>query len=129
MHNPSRRCVAKFIADQLAAGESPRRVAKVLAAYLTETNQKRLAGLLLRDIRSALLHQHRHLAAGVTSARKLDPQILTDLRTMLLKETNAKTAEIVERVKPSLIGGIIVRTPDAEMDASLRAKLQKLRAI
>lgn len=129
MHNPSRRQVAKFIAQQLANGESPARVAKVLAAYLSENNQTRNWELLLRDIETALLNEHKFLAADVISARKLSAESLDNLREMLLKETGAKKVEIIPEIDEKLVGGVIVRTPEAEMDASLRAKLTKLRAI
>ena len=129
MTPPSRRRVARFIADSLANGESAKSVAKVLAAYLVDSRQTRLMGLLLRDIESALLYRHKHLAADVVSSRKLDSQTIDDLRKMLVRETSADTAEILEQVDPTLIGGVIVRTPDSEMDASLKTKLQKLRAI
>jgi len=85
--------------------------------------------LLLRDIESALLYRHKHLAADVVSSRRLDSRTLADLRDMLVRETSADTAEVLEQVDPTLIGGVIVRTPDSEMDASLKTKLQKLRAI
>jgi F-type H+-transporting ATPase subunit delta len=129
MQGMSRRRVAIFIADQLAKGESPQRVAKVLAAYLVENKRIRDAGLLLRDIETALLRRHNHLVADVTSARKLSSEMLAGLREMLVRETDADTAEIVEQIDADLIGGMIVRTPDAEMDTSLRTKLTRLKAI
>ena len=129
MQGLSRRRIAKFVADQMASGESTARVAKVLAAYLVENRATRLADILLRDIESALLDRHQHLAADVVSSRKLDAQTLGYLRAMLVRETSAQTAEILEQVDPSLIGGVIIRTPDSEMDASLKTKLMKLRAI
>ena len=48
---------------------------------------------------------------------------------MLKLETGAKTVELSERIDGDLLGGVIVRTPEAEMDASLKKKLTRLRAI
>jgi len=129
MQNPSRRQVAKYLAEKLAAGESPKRIAKILAAWLTESKQTRTAELILRDIESALFHDYKFLVANVVSARKLSRESLRNLREMLLIETDAKTAEIIEQIDSKLIGGVVIRTPESEMDASSHTKLQKLRTI
>jgi F0F1-type ATP synthase delta subunit len=129
MHNPSRRRVAKFIADQLADGEPVSRIARVLAAWLCESKQSRNWELVLRDIETALLRDHKYLAADVISARKLSAETIDDLRKMLIRETDAKTVEILSEIDEKLVGGVIVRTPESEMDSTLLAKLRKLRAI
>jgi F0F1-type ATP synthase delta subunit len=129
MHNPSRRRVAKFIARELANGESTARVAKILAAYLYENRELRNWELLLRDIETSLLNDHKYLAAEVLSARKLSHETIDNLREMLMKETGAKKIEILPETDENLIGGVVIRTPESEMDSSLRAKLTKLRAI
>ena len=129
MPSLSRRNVAVFIADQLARGEDPAHVAKILAAYLVSNRQTRSANLLLRDIESALLKNHGHLCSDVVSAHELSSQMRIELAEMLKRETGAKTAELIETTDESLIGGMIVRTPELELDASLRTKLTKLRAI
>ena len=129
MPNPSRRQVAKFVAEQLANGEPTTRVARVLAAWLHDTKQSRNWELMLRDIETALLRDHEFLAADVVSARALSRETLRDLREMLAAATGAKTVEILPQIDADLIGGVVVRTPESEMDASLRAKLTRLRAI
>jgi F-type H+-transporting ATPase subunit delta len=125
----SRRNVAIFVANQLAHGESPAHVARVLAAYLVSNKQARLIDLLLRDIETALLRNHGHLCADVVSARKLSSETRVELARMLQHKTSAKTTELIETIDESLIGGMVVRTPEAELDASLATKLRKLRAI
>lgn len=125
----SRRRVAQFVADQLAAGESVARVARVLAAWLVDSRQTRTIEMLLLDIESELLRRHGHLTADVVSARELSADTRTNLINELKKLTSAKTVEILPKTDSSLLGGMIVRTPDAEMDASLRTKLSKLRAV
>ncbi|MDR0956013.1 MAG: F0F1 ATP synthase subunit delta [Candidatus Nomurabacteria bacterium] len=129
MNSLSRRRVATFVADELANGESVRRLAKVLAAYLAETHQTRAAALLILDIESALLERHHHLAADVVSAREISAELRGGLIKKLKLATRAETVELLEEIDPGLIGGVIVRTPDAELDASIRRKLIKLRQI
>lgn len=129
MNGASRRRIAKFIAARLVAGESPQRIAKVLAAYLVSARQVRQAELVIRDIETELMNHHSHLSVDVTSARKLTREAKTALITMLQAETGAATVELVENVDTDLLGGVVVRTPEAEMDTSLRKKLTRLKAI
>lgn len=129
MSSQSRRQVAKFIARQLHEGESSQRIAKVLAAYLVEAKQQRQADLLLRDIRTELLESYNHLSADVISARKLTDETRESVMKLLRAETGAKNIELTESVDADLIGGVIIQAPEAELDASLKSKLTKLRAM
>lgn len=129
MNPTSRRLVAKFIARQLANGESPARVAKVLAAYLVSNRQTRQCELIIRDIETELLDKYGHLSARVSSARKLDDAARKKMIAVLKTYTGAQTVELDETVDQNLLGGVIVSTPEAEMDASLRKKITRLKAI
>jgi ATP synthase F1 delta subunit len=125
----SRHKIAEFLADRLAAGESPRRVAKILAAYLIDTRTTRQAELILREITAALADKHGHLAVEVTAARRLNDETRQAIATLVKANSNARKVELIESVDPDLIGGAIVRTPDAEMDNSVRGGLRKLGAV
>ena len=129
MNSTSRRRIAKFIAAQLVAGESPKRIARVLAAYLSSNHQMRQSNLIIRDIETELVKNYQHLSVDITSARALTTETRDVLVDMLKAETGAKTVELSERVDGDLLGGVIVRTPEAEMDASLKKKLTRLRAV
>ncbi len=125
----SRRRVAKFIAKQLAGGESVSRISKILAAYLVDNKQRRQVDLFLRDIETELANEYGHLAADVTAARKLTSETKRALAEMLQRETGAKNVELIEDIDPELLGGVVVKTPEAELDASLKTKLTRLKAI
>jgi len=129
MQNQSRRRVAKYIAGRLAGGESPQRIAKILAAYLVMSKQTRLTDLVLRDIETEILRDHGHLVTKVISARKLSNETRAELIKMLRREVNAKTVELLETIDENLIGGIVIHTPEAELDASLKTRLTRLKAI
>jgi F-type H+-transporting ATPase subunit delta len=64
--------------------------------------------------------------ASVTSAVAADPALLERLRAALEKATG-KTIALEERVDPRLLGGVVVRTGDLVMDASLKTRLATLR--
>lgn len=129
MNSISRRRVAKFIAKQLANGESVSRTAKVLAAYLVDNKQKRQLNLFVRDIETELANEYGHLAADITAARKLTTETKRALSEMLQRETGVKSVELIETIDPQLIGGVVVKTPEAELDTSLKTKLTRLKAI
>lgn len=126
---PSRRKIAQFLADALANGESPKRVAKVLISYLAESKQLRMVELYMRDIQTELANRHGHVAAEVISARKLSSDVRQNLIKLVRDETDAKTVELMETIDEELIGGVLLRTPDAEMDNSVAKTLTKLRSI
>ena len=62
----------------------------------------------------------------LTTAQPLDAQLLEQIRTMLAEQTGY-TIEINEVVQPDLIGGIIVKMDDYYFDASVLARINKLK--
>lgn len=64
--------------------------------------------------------------ATVTTAVPADPSLMERL-TAALEKATGKTIALEERVDPRLLGGIVVRTGDLVMDASLKTRLAKLR--
>lgn len=76
----------------------------------------------------ALLRAHRGISlAEVRSALPLDERDRADLAAKLTELTGTKI-EMNEVVDESLIGGIAVRIGDQLYDASVRSRLERLRA-
>ena len=125
----SRRRVITVLVDMLEAGETSQRVAQVLAAYLVENRQVRNLDLYIRDIELMVTERFGIATAYVTSAKELSEKAKTQVERLVKAASGAKKVEMVERKDPSLIGGIVVRTADAELDGSVRTKLRKLRSI
>ena len=126
----SRRILARTITAKLLA--EPTRTqhwVKVLAAYLIEAHRIDEADLLVNDIEHELYEQSGHLVARVTSARPLSETVRESLKHMLREQTDASKVTLTEMVDPSLLGGVVARTPDAELDASVRTKLNRLATI
>jgi F0F1-type ATP synthase delta subunit len=124
----SRTKIANLLADRLAAGQSSRTVVRTLAAYLIDTRTTREVELYLRDIMAALYTRHGHLAVDVMSACELSDAARTEIKRMVHGD-GVRRVELVESIDADLIGGVIVRTPNGEMDSSVRNGLRKLRAI
>jgi F0F1-type ATP synthase delta subunit len=127
----SRRVIARYIAGALASGDKSRRIAKILACYLIENHIERQADLFIRDIMNEFATNYGHLAIEITSARDLADATRREIITMVKAQAAAppQTVEVVETIAPEIIGGVIVRTPDSEMDNSVRRGLERLRAI
>lgn len=126
----SRRVLARTIAVKLLS-EPARRShwLKITAAYLIENNLAEDVDLMVNDIAHELYEQSGHLLVDVTSARKLSDSIKSELKQTLQASTKAKKVELVEHVDPDLLGGLIARTPDAVIDASVRTQLKQLASL
>jgi F-type H+-transporting ATPase subunit delta len=126
----SRRILARTIASKLLAEPSQRKHwLQVTAAYLMEQNRAEDIDLILNDIAHELHVQSGHLLVDVTSARRLSDAVRDDLKHTLQAATGAKKVELAEHVDPDLLGGLIARTPDAALDASVRTKLKQLASL
>lgn len=125
----SRRLVINSLIDMLESGHSEQEVAKTLAAYLIDTRQTRDTELYLRDLELATENRFGRTMAYVTSARKLTPKTRKAVEALLKSARKTKEVEMVEAIDRDLLGGIVIKTADAELDGSVRTKLRKLRSI
>lgn len=122
----SRRKLAGNAAARLAGGESKKTVLRDLAAYLIDSGRKKEASLIVRDIEAMLVNAG--IAIGtVVSARPLSKAALATIEEFI-KQSNTKVKDVVlrEQVDESLIGGVRLELPGSQLDASVKAKLEKL---
>lgn len=126
----SRRAIARVIAAKLLT-EPARRShwLRATAAYLVEHTMAHTADLLMNDIAHEIFVQSGKLFVDVTSARPLTVSVREDLARMLQEATQAKQITLSEHVDPSLIGGVVAQTPSAQLDLSVRTRLQQLATI
>lgn len=126
----SRRVLARTIASKLLSEPDRRKHwLQVTAAYLMDHGMDEDVDLVLNDIAHELHVQAGHLVVDVTSARKLSDSTREELVRMLKEAVGAKHVEITEKINPELLGGLIARTPDAVIDASVRTKLKQLASL
>ena len=126
----SRRIIARSIAAKLLA--EPHRQKhwmKVLAAYLLEQRAAEDADLMINDVAREVHLQSGRLYASVSSAHELSEHARTQLKHLLAEATGAQHVELDAHLDKSLLGGFIVRTPDQQLDASVRSKLKRLASI
>lgn len=126
----SRRVIARTVAAKLLTEPSRQsHWIKVTAAYLIDQGMGDDVDLMVNDIAHELYEQSGHLLVDVTSARKLTDAIRSDLAKTLKETTGASRVELAEHIDPTLLGGLIARTPDQELDASVRTKLKQLASL
>ena len=119
----SRRKIASYAANQLIANNSS--VLNEVAAFLVQANRTRETDLIAHDIESALAHRGV-VVVTVTSAQPLTEQARKDVIATMKQHHDGATVHIKEKLDPTLLGGVIIKTPTEEMDASIRSALLKL---
>lgn len=119
----SRRKLAAYAAEQLVSGKKAGAVIKEVAAFLIDTKRTREAELLVRDIEAALA-ERGVVIADITSAFPLSDAVRADVKKLI------GNGELVLReiVDPSVLGGIRLATPGKRLDATLKRKIQALKA-
>ncbi len=126
----SRRAVAKTIAAKITAEPEKRAEwLKLGAAYLVERGQANRAEQLAKDVAHELLVQNGQLLASVTSARGLDQATLNTIAAYLREETGAREVALDVTIDPSILSGVVVTTPDHELNVSARSYLRRLASL
>jgi F-type H+-transporting ATPase subunit delta len=115
----------KDVVRKVFGSELPPQLVHFLLITIDKRRQR-----LLRDIAreyAALLDEHEGRAhVEVTLARPMD-DATRDLLASRLTELLGKRAIPHIRLKPAILGGVIVRTGDTIYDGSLRTKLDGMR--
>jgi F0F1-type ATP synthase delta subunit len=126
----SRRVLARVIAEKLIAEpKNAKHWIQATAAYLLEHGLAEDADLLMNDVARELFAQDGRLMVHVASARPLSETIRAELKNHLREVTNAKHVEMSESIDPTLLGGLVAKTPDGELDLSVRRRLRQLALI
>jgi F-type H+-transporting ATPase subunit delta len=93
---------------------------------LIERRREPLVGEVQQAWRALLDARANRRSATVTTAMPADPGTVEAIRRALERATGQEIV-LEERVDASLLGGLVVRTGDLSMDASLRSRLDALR--
>jgi F0F1-type ATP synthase delta subunit len=122
-----RRRLAREVVRMLI--EQPDRRAEIvqqLAAYLIENKQASQSDLLSQDISDELYVQQKHLSVQVDYVFEPSQTTKEAIMALLREATGAKSIDLYTRPNPDLLGGIVLRTPRQELDASVRRKLNSI---
>jgi ATP synthase F1 delta subunit len=123
----SRRVIARTVAAKiLAQPDRQSHWLKATAAYLIEQHMADDVELIITDIAHELFEQAGHLLVDVTSARNLTDTVREELKRTMREATGATHIELAEHTDPTLLGGLVARTPDAVLDVSVKTRLKQL---
>jgi F0F1-type ATP synthase delta subunit len=124
----SRRKLASWTAKQLAADNSAQSVMRRLGAFLIDTRRTNEQSLIVRDVEIALLKEGSVLVSA-TSARPLSTEAIASIEAFVRDEYGKDAKVIIEQhIDESVIGGVRLMTPNKQIDATIRTKLEKLTA-
>ena len=94
---------------------------------LVTVNRRLFAlGEMIRGFHAILADRRGHTAAEVTAAAPLSDSQTMAL-TEALKKSLGRNVQLVTKVDPSILGGLIVKTGSRMVDSSIKSKLQRLK--
>ena len=117
----SRKRIARHIVDQLETGNKTE-VLKQLAAYVVEESREKELELIIRDINTEF-ETRGVTVVNVTTARAIDGALREQVKSLV----GGRRVELVERVEPSVLGGVAIETPSRRLDSTIQRRLINLR--
>lgn len=127
MQKYSRRKLAQGfveLLDRHAQADVVKSFAQVLNAHKLTHD----LDLFVSDIALELLKRHRHLAATVTTARELPSKTMQVIADTLKNLAQATSVSVTAHINKAQKGGVVIRTPLGELDASIQSKLNHLKS-
>ncbi len=122
----SRRKLAEHAVERIVRGDAVDAVIREMAAFLIDTGRKREAELVVRAIETALLSRGTALVT-VTTARTLSDTAKQDVERFVKSQyEGVKSVIIRELIDETVLAGIKISLPDAQLDATAKTKLEKL---
>jgi F-type H+-transporting ATPase subunit delta len=70
--------------------------------------------------------ENRRIEVTVTSAVELDPAVVTKIGEEIGRQTG-RQVDLASRVEEEILGGVVLQVGNMVLDASIRARLEKLR--
>lgn len=113
------------VVRQALEGRTPQGFLRWVEAVIRRGRQG-LLGLMSREYQALLDVKFNRVQAGITLARKADPELQAEI-VARLTEALGKTVVPHFRENPALLGGVIVRVGDRVMDGSVRHRMAVLR--
>ncbi len=105
------------------------KMADVLLNTLQVINRKNRAALIpliYERYRLALEEARNEVEVYVTSAIALTDELRAQIRRAA-SEATGRNARLIEKVKPDILGGLIVRIGDDKIDTSVAGRLERMR--
>lgn len=125
MVRTSRAKIAKYFAGEIIARKP--NVIPRLTAIIIDENRLRELELIVSDIEYEL-NKAGIVVADVTGAKPLSEATEEAVRELLSHGRTVERVMLREHIDPHLIGGVRIRSAGRELDASVRHRLNSLKA-
>lgn len=93
---------------------------------VTDNNRENALPGICRDFLDMVRADRGILPVALTTAQPLSPGSLDRIREVLRHETG-KEIELTQRIKPEILGGMVLRIEDLQYDGSITTQLKKIR--
>ncbi|MBK7534974.1 MAG: ATP synthase F1 subunit delta [Myxococcales bacterium] len=125
--NPAiRRADRRRVIDALLVHFKAATASKTLISVLLDGERIGTLPMISREVDSMIEARAGRVSAEVTSATELSAAQVAQLTTVL-ERLSGKKIDVVKRLDPSLIGGVVAKVGDIVYDGSLRSQLHLLR--
>ena len=115
--------LAEYIVDKLESGASSASLARLLAAYLIENRQTRDAAHIMRAVETEL-NSRGITQVEITSAHEVSDTVKQELASLL----KAKNPVFHETIDKKVIGGVMAKAGEQEIDLTVRGRLNRFKA-
>lgn len=123
----SRRKIAERVATRIAGGEKLDDITKELGAFLIDQRRTKEADLIVRDVETLLLDKGIALVTAI-AARELSADTKQSIESIVKDaHSTVRSVYIREVIDESVIAGVRIELPDQIIDATVRAKLDRLQ--
>lgn len=123
----SRRLLARYVVDQLLAGQAVKKISTRLAAVLIDSKMTGQTDLVIDDINEELESRGLSARAVVTSAHALSADLKGRIAGQIQKAAGVNSVTIIENVEPAVIGGVRIETARHTWDKTVARQLQDIK--
>lgn len=124
----SRLKLAEYVRSSMESGKSDQEIANEVAAYLIDAGKTAELDSLMRDVAELRAVQSGIVEVSVTSKFPLDPSVKSQLEDIAKSQyTGAKRVIMHENHDESTLGGASLSLANANIDVTIRNKLNRLR--
>lgn len=118
--------LAGVIAAMLETAEGSKQLATQIAGYLLQEHHTKDVDAVMRDVMTARARQGI-IETQVTTAFPLSSLVKDRVQALLKKEyPAAKQFVLRQSVKPQVLAGIKIQTPDKQLNETARGKIDQL---
>jgi F-type H+-transporting ATPase subunit delta len=103
-------------------GADLKKALEAFVVLLSKKNVIKKAPIILKAYERYARKKEGHVAIEVTTAREIDKATLGHITKVF-----GDKVDTTEKIDTSLIGGVVIRTEDTILDASLKTQLQNLK--